>query len=187
MPNNNQSDTNSSSYVRPMRTETLPWHKQFWPWFIIFFPALAVVAGIATIIIAVKTDDGLVEENYYKAGLAINKTIEDEANAKAMGLSAHIKIVPESHQLHLKLTGIKKVEPKRLILNLIHPTIKNRDISVPLQLGNNAEYSGFLTTLPEDGRWYVTLVPESKQWRISSEIHFPIVSSWELTTKPAKK
>ena len=32
-----------------------PWYRQFWPWFLIAIPAAAVVAGIVTIIIAVRT------------------------------------------------------------------------------------------------------------------------------------
>jgi len=168
--------------IQQNKAEISPWHKQFWPWFIMFFPALAVVAGIATIIIAVKTDDGLVEENYYKAGLAINQTIDDETKAKTLGLSAKINIIAETNQLLLKLSSNENIEAKRLQLKLIHPTIKNRDISIPLLLQNNSQYIGFLNSLPEKGRWYVTLTPENKQWRISSELHIPIASGWRLTT-----
>ena len=33
--------------------DTLPWYRQFWPWFIIALPATAVVASLATVWIAV--------------------------------------------------------------------------------------------------------------------------------------
>jgi hypothetical protein len=29
-----------------------PWYKQFWPWFVFALPAIAVIAGITTVIIA---------------------------------------------------------------------------------------------------------------------------------------
>jgi len=29
-----------------------PWYRQFWPWFVFALPAIAVIAGIATVIIA---------------------------------------------------------------------------------------------------------------------------------------
>ncbi len=32
--------------------DTKPWYKQFWPWFVFSLPAIAVIAGIATVIIA---------------------------------------------------------------------------------------------------------------------------------------
>ena len=39
-----------------------PWYRQGWPWFLIAFPATAVVAGIATLVIAIQTFDGMVVE-----------------------------------------------------------------------------------------------------------------------------
>ena len=42
------------------REDTLPWYKQFWPWFIIALPASAVVAGLYTLWIAMQTGDSLV-------------------------------------------------------------------------------------------------------------------------------
>ncbi len=40
-------------------TDSKPWYKQFWPWFVISLPATAVVAGLITVVIAVqnKTQD----------------------------------------------------------------------------------------------------------------------------------
>ena len=82
-----------------------PWYKQFWPWFLIFFPATAVIAGIITIIIAIKTDDGLVKDDYYKAGLAINQTLERKQKAHDLGLSADIHWDKLTQTITLKLAG----------------------------------------------------------------------------------
>jgi hypothetical protein len=35
-------------------TDTKPWFKQFWPWFLMALPASVVVASMVTIVIAVK-------------------------------------------------------------------------------------------------------------------------------------
>jgi len=35
-------------------TDAKPWFKSFWPWFVISLPAAGVIAGIATVIIAVQ-------------------------------------------------------------------------------------------------------------------------------------
>lgn len=178
---NHSTDTLISGDLLPAAIN--PWYKQFWPWFLIFFPALAVVAGIATIIIAVNSDDGLVEENYYKAGLAINKTIADEERASALEISALLEIKPEVRQIYLKLSGNQDISKQRLLLKLIHPTIKGRDITIPLLAQPNGVFRGFLDALPEKGRWYVTLTPEDKSWRISDEILVPIPPGWKLTPK----
>ncbi len=36
------------------REDDKPWYQQFWPWFVISLPAIAVVAGLATVMIAMK-------------------------------------------------------------------------------------------------------------------------------------
>ena len=68
-----------------------PWYKQFWPWFLMALPASAVIGGIITIVIAMTNPDGLVKDDYYKAGLGINRTLEREQQAATLGLSAAIE------------------------------------------------------------------------------------------------
>ena len=58
-----------------MRDATQPWYREPWPWILMAGPAIVVVAGFATLAIAVKTDDGLVADDYYKQGLAINRVL----------------------------------------------------------------------------------------------------------------
>ena len=54
------------------REDTLPWYRQFWPWFLICLPGSVVVAALTTMYIAHKGADDLVVDEYYKEGLAIN-------------------------------------------------------------------------------------------------------------------
>lgn len=58
------------------------WTKEPWPWIVMAPPAAAVLAGIATLWIAVASADGLVAEDYYKQGLGINKVIAREERAR---------------------------------------------------------------------------------------------------------
>ena len=53
----------------------LPWYRQFWPWAIISIPATTVVACAIMITLAILSDDGLVSDDYYREGLAINKRL----------------------------------------------------------------------------------------------------------------
>ena len=55
--------------------DTLPWYRQFWPWFLIALPACVVIAAIATALIASRHADDLVADSYYKDGLAINRRL----------------------------------------------------------------------------------------------------------------
>ena len=41
-------------------TKSLPWYRHRWPWLLMSGPAIVVVAGIATTVIAVRTNDPMV-------------------------------------------------------------------------------------------------------------------------------
>ena len=72
-----------------------PWYRQRWPWLLMLGPAIVVVAGIVTAVIAIETDDGLVADDYYKRGLAINQTLERAARTAALGLTATVDIAAD--------------------------------------------------------------------------------------------
>lgn len=48
------------------RTDTKPWYRQFWPWFLIALPATAVVASFATLAIAIRNADEVVSDPDYE-------------------------------------------------------------------------------------------------------------------------
>jgi hypothetical protein len=52
--------------------DTKPWHRQPWVWLLIALPMSAVIGGMVTLYIAVTTSDGLVVDDYYRRGKAIN-------------------------------------------------------------------------------------------------------------------
>jgi len=58
-----------------------PWYREPWPWIIIAGPASAVVAGVALLWLAIDSNDGLVVDDYYKEGLAINQVIRRDQAA----------------------------------------------------------------------------------------------------------
>ncbi len=157
-----------------------PWYKQFWPWFLIFFPALAVVGGISTIIIAVQTDDGLVEDDYYKSGLAINRTLAKAQKARELELQATASWQPANQQIRLTLRGHNERIEDRLILKLAHPTIAGRDIAVPLQRQKDGTYHGMLAATPSLGYWHIFLVPEDQAWRLRGREQLPADTEWQL-------
>lgn len=56
-------------------TESAPWWKHGLVWLVISGPAVVVVAGIATVVIAVRQPDPVVAPDYYRRGIEINKTL----------------------------------------------------------------------------------------------------------------
>lgn len=77
-----------------LRTDTRPWYRQFWPWFIIALPAISVVAGIATLVIAIRNADEVVSAPGYELSRFAEERPVREARAKdgaegaATGISA---------------------------------------------------------------------------------------------------
>lgn len=164
-----------------MTTETLePWYRQFWPWFLIAFPATAVIAGIITIVIAVKTEDGLVEDDYYKAGLAINRTLERTQIASRLALAADASWDKLTHSLTLELKGKLDTLPDRLDMTLLHPTRAHLDNKIQLYIvPGQSRYTGRLELI-NSGSWHVILEPGDKNWRLTGRVNLPQQTSWKI-------
>jgi hypothetical protein len=158
-----------------------PWYKQFWPWFIMALPASAVVAGIITIFIAVNNPDGLVKDDYYKAGLGINRTLEREQQAMTLGLSAAAEWQPTQQQVSLQLAAHELIDSERLLLELVHPTRSGQDMQVPLLHQGNGRYAGMLANAPATGNWHLFITPEDNSWRLNGRARLPEQTSWQLT------
>ncbi len=156
-----------------------PWYRQFWPWFIMALPASAVFAGIATLVIAVKHPDGLVEDDYYKAGLAINQDLARRDRAAARGLQAGVDWHAATHTLRLQLSG-EGPFPGRLHLRLVHPTRAGLDRDVPLLRQPDGTYLGSLAGTPEPGNWHLILAPLDETWRIRGRATLPETAHWQL-------
>ena len=52
-----------------------PWYREPWPWLLMAGPFVVVIASLACAWVAIDSDDGVVAQDYYKQGLAINKRI----------------------------------------------------------------------------------------------------------------
>ncbi|MEJ5211425.1 MAG: FixH family protein, partial [Burkholderiales bacterium] len=96
-----------------------PWYREFWPWFLMLFPATAVVAGFITFRIAAQSDDGVVDDDYYKQGLAINRVLARGQAAAAAGLSGVARFSGET--VTVRLSGHPDAWPEQLVLRVLHP------------------------------------------------------------------
>ena len=140
-----------------------PWYRQLWPWVLIGLPASAVIASLVTIYIAHQGADTLVVDEYYKAGLAINRELGRDRTAAALGVSAEIAVTGAG--LRVMLASRQDVRPARLHLALVHPTLAARDRELVLLPGADGAYYGQLESLGAD-HWNVTLAPDNREWRL---------------------
>ena len=54
---------------------SVPWWRHGHVWLLIAGPAVVVVAGVATILIALRHPDPVLAEDYYRRGVEINRTL----------------------------------------------------------------------------------------------------------------
>lgn len=149
--------------------EAPPWYRQFWPWFLIALPATVVVAGIATLFIAIDNRSSLVVDDYYKQGLGINRTLEEDRSAVELGLAAELNLDLATGEIYVVMTGSDSLG-ETLSLQWIHPTDGSRDIALTLQRSGDNRYRGQLPRQPR-GRWYIHLQgTQPRDWLLRSEL-----------------
>jgi hypothetical protein len=150
----------------------IPWYRQFWPWFLISIPATSVVAGFVLLFIALHDPDGLVTDDYYKVGLAVNRDIERDVRATALGLSADIELDPARETVSIGLDSRKPVSTDRLYLSLVHPTRSGHDVQTVLARSSRGTFVGKLR-IPLQGNWHVLIEPAEKTWRLEGRLLWP--------------
>ena len=146
--------------------DTLPWYRQFWPWFLILLPASVVVAGLSTVYIANRHADDLVVDDYYKDGLAINRQLEKKQRAKDRQISAQLQFSDEI--VSVQVTG--PVAASELLLLMSHPLESDRDFNVALSRFGPGQYRGSLQQ-PVAPRWHWTLqLQQAEGWRLDGAV-----------------
>lgn len=150
-----------------LQSDTQPWYKQPWPWLLMTGPFVVVVAGFVTAWLAIRSNDGLVVDDYYKQGLAINQQLQRDRRAGELGVQA--QVLRSGAQLRVMLTGAGAAgQPEKLTLRLTHPTRAGMDQAVDLTAEGQGFFSGKLST-EISGRWHVVLEDPSGQWRLQGD------------------
>jgi hypothetical protein len=108
-----------------------PWYREPWAWLLFFPPAVAVVAGTITTVIAFKTFDGVVSDDYYRQGLAINRTLDRDARARERGLSAELQFNPAGDRVRVTMAG-DATSDRPLHLQLVRAARSGDDQDVTL-------------------------------------------------------
>lgn len=160
-------------------TAPRPWYKEFWPWFLLGILGLSVVMGVTFLVFSLIGFDGMVEDDYYKQGIAINQVLEQDQRAAELGMQADLRIDDLTGDVVVELKG--QARPEQLRLELIFPTQGNRDQSVTLERVRNGHYVGQLPHALQY-RWYLHLQPaiSDPDWRLRGEIELPRKSSLTL-------
>lgn len=163
--------------------DTVPWHKQPLVWMLILIPFSAVVVCAVLLYLSITTDDGLVADDYYKQGLAINRQIARDEVATQMQLAAEIEIDIAEGFVNARFNKGTMIDyPLQLQLVLKHAAAHQRDKYITLQHGIDDAYVGAIArddkenydVMINPGIWYVELsnaAGESEtNWRIKQRV-----------------
>jgi hypothetical protein len=151
------------SDANPHRATVQPWHREPWPWILLSLPLGAVVAGIITLVIAIDNEDGLVAQDYYKRGLEINRVLEKETRAGALGVRAELVFADAG--IGASLSQPRPPAPA-LTLRFVHPTRSGEDRQLTLALAPDGVYRAERPALAA-GRWLVQLEDGQRGWRLT--------------------
>lgn len=171
----------------PNGLDTIPWYKQFWPWFLFGLPGIVVLACIATIIVAIRSPLSLVKDDYYKEGLAINENLAATQLASTLNLDAQLSINGQHIlvDLNQNLANTNSQNWEKLDLVLIHPTDSNKDQYYKLNSVGKRRFAGLLNIQLDEipkAIYKVRIVGEynNKSWILNSDIDLNETESGSL-------
>lgn len=143
-----------------------PWYREPWPWILMAGPAAVIVAAMITLWLAIESSDGLVADDYYKRGLAINQTLSRERLAQQRHYRAHVIFSDDARRVRVRLSGDGEL-PAALLLRLAHPTRAGMDERVTLRAAAPGWFEAQLET-PARGRRLIVLEDAARTWRLSA-------------------
>jgi len=138
-----------------------PWYREPWPWILMSGPAAVIVAGFFTLALAFRTEDGLVADDYYKQGLAINQVLRRSERARELNLKAVASF--SGSRVRVVLDGDA---PAAVRLRLVHPTRAGRDQTAILKASAQGVYEGALDAT-DDGARRLELEDLGSSWRLT--------------------
>lgn len=140
-----------------------PWWREPWPWLLMSGPAAVILAGGVTAWIAFASADGLVAEDYYRQGLAINKVLAREEAARRLGLQASVAL--RDGKIRVELKG---QAPEAIFVHLAHATRAGYDRRLRLAPAGGGVYQAALPPLAA-GHWRIVIEDPRGAWRIVKE------------------
>lgn len=152
-----------------------PWYRQAWPWGLILGPAVVVVACFYTIWLAVKTTDPMVVDDYYKQGLAMNRSLERDQLASRLGLQAQLVFAADG-VVRITLRAPAELPwPDAITLVLSHPAHEERDQRIPLHISGSAvrsaEYVADAAIRVEPVSYQLALQDNAGSWRLTGRLN----------------
>ncbi len=147
------------------------WYQFPFVWMLIALPLTAVVGSFVSLALAIHSDDGLVEDDYYKRGMEINRQLDRDKAAAAHGLTSTLDFDDAHHELRVRLAARQAIAwPDNITLKLMHATRGGLDKTALLPRQSDGSYRMPLPDLAP-GHWDVQIA--AQDWRLTGSLFVP--------------
>jgi hypothetical protein len=150
--------------------ETVSWYRVPMVWLLIALPLSAVAGGFTTLWLAIRSNDGLVVDDYYRRGIEINRVLDRDHAAAERGISARLQLDDARRHMRIELNLPATQRPARLRVQWLHATRQGYDRRFTLVPDVHGAYRAPLTGLVP-GHYYVQLAADD--WRLLGSLRFP--------------
>ena len=157
--------------MTPNSSPPPPWYREPFVWLLIAFPLTSVIVGFVGLTLAIRSDDGMVEDDYYRKGKEINRVLVRDQAAAAQGLESRVQLDDAHHELRVDLTALAAASlPENIEIKFLHATRAGLDRSIVLARRRDGSYRAPLPELAL-GHWHVQLA--AQDWRLTGSIYVP--------------
>lgn len=147
------------------------WYREPLVWMLILIPFTAVVMGVLILVLAIRSNDGLVVDDYYRQGKEINRVLARDRAAAAHALHGVLAFDHAAGRATLRLSAaLPYTVPTRIKLKLLHATRAGFDRELTLEHTADQRYTAALPALVP-GHWYLQL--EADDWRLTGSFSMP--------------
>lgn len=148
-------------------------------WLVLAIPASAVVVGAIMLVLAITSNDGLVADDYYARGRAINRVLNRDHFAERHAMRGELDFFAGRISLRLESSrGLSDGESPTL--HFVHPTRSGEDRVLKME---RITQSTFSVLHPELARGHWRVQVETLRWRLLGRMQVP--SSNPINLLPA--
>lgn len=156
-----------------------PWYREPWPWVLIAIPGATILWSAFLIVFSFNQQVSMVEDDYYDEGMGINRELGRDIEAANLDLSAEVDFSGSRH-IDITLNAEERRNWDVLRVQLLHPTLGDRDQSVTAQRTGKGQYRARIDEL-SPGRWYLDVRNGENDWRLKGEVELPREEPLTLT------
>lgn len=141
-----------------------PWYREPMLALVVGLPAAAVVAGVATVVIAVHSSGDTGDPRVRRVAQVQTTDLELDRAAARLGLTPALAVTPDGVVTVTLQAG--QWQGDTLQLTLRHGTDPARDRKVLLSRAGESSYAGLLPAALAAGAYNVELAPRDGGWRV---------------------